>query len=383
MKLINKNNILANAFAFILVFVGAQFLTACSGGGGGAAGPAVTLNSVAIAEGNSGSQSLTFTVTLSTAAGASTSVDYATADETAVAANGDYTATTDTLTIPAGATTATIDVPVSGDTAFEADETFSLVLSNATGLTLSGTTQAVQGTITNDDNADPKGFYTGSADVNSGTMLTDLVGLVYNNRLLMFSRTGLSNVLYDITFTTITGSDYTGTVNVYVDGLPTQTDVVISSGLTDESQISGTLTGMGLANGTFSLLFDLQNNAGATLDKIDTVMPGSWVGNIYGIDADMDGLFTANQSIPQYVGRDNTNEKCGYGGVFVLPDANLNIYQLAHDIIDAGVGGTCAVPYISAGHTGFASIITTTNPDDTLVYAFNNGDIALFAVLDR
>ena len=70
---------------------------------------------------------------------------------------GDYTATSGTLTIPAGASSATVTVPVNGDTAIEASETFTVKLSNPSGATLTRT-QAI-GTIRNDDFTDP--FLTG------------------------------------------------------------------------------------------------------------------------------------------------------------------------------------------------------------------------------
>ncbi len=61
-----------------------------------------------------------------------------------------------------------------------------------------------------------------------------------------------------------------------------------------------------------------------------------------------------------------------------LIEVPLNIYQLSHDVVEAISCG-----YISAGHIGFASVISATNSDDTLVYAFTNGGISLFAVMSR
>ena len=74
----------------------------------------------------------TFTVTLTPAADEDVTVDYATANGSALAGS-DYTTTTGTLTIPAHATTATIEVPIIDDTDPEAAETFSLDLSNPVG----------------------------------------------------------------------------------------------------------------------------------------------------------------------------------------------------------------------------------------------------------
>ncbi len=53
------------------------------------------------------------------------------------------------MTFAAGASTATITLNVVGDTAVEANETFTVGLSNATGATITDNSGA--GTITNDD----------------------------------------------------------------------------------------------------------------------------------------------------------------------------------------------------------------------------------------
>ena len=73
---------------------------------------------------------------------------FATANGTATAGS-DYVAQTGSLTFAAGETTKTITVTAIGDSVVEANEGFSVVLSNAVGATIAGGTGA--GTITNDD----------------------------------------------------------------------------------------------------------------------------------------------------------------------------------------------------------------------------------------
>jgi hypothetical protein len=76
-------------------------------------------------------------------------VDYATVNGSATAGS-DYTSVSGKLTIPAGAASGTINIPITGDTTIEPDETFTLNLTNATnvGFNLSPT---VTVTIVNDD----------------------------------------------------------------------------------------------------------------------------------------------------------------------------------------------------------------------------------------
>jgi hypothetical protein len=111
--------------------------------------PAFSVSDAAVAEGNPGdANQLVFTVTLASPLGVTSTVDYATADGTALAPD-DYTATSGTLSFPAGTTSETVSVPVSGDFTYEPAETMTLGLSNPAAGSLgdaSGT-----GAITNDD----------------------------------------------------------------------------------------------------------------------------------------------------------------------------------------------------------------------------------------
>ena len=92
--------------------------------------PAVPAVSVADASAQETAGSIAFTVTLSAAARESVSVDWATADGTAVAGT-DYTAASGTLTFAPGETGKTVTVTLLDDVHDEDTETFTLTLSNA------------------------------------------------------------------------------------------------------------------------------------------------------------------------------------------------------------------------------------------------------------
>lgn len=89
-----------------------------------------------------------FYIDLSTAGQQTVTVAYATADGTA-RAGVDYTAESGTITIPAGQTEVYVDVPVSGDSLRQPNQTFSFTLGSATNAAL-GTAKAT-GTILNTD----------------------------------------------------------------------------------------------------------------------------------------------------------------------------------------------------------------------------------------
>ena len=81
-------------------------------------------------------RTMRFRVWLSEPAAAAVTVDYATEDLTASAAEGDYTPATGTLDFDAGDSEKFIDVAVLTDSVREIDERFQVVLSNAPGLSL-------------------------------------------------------------------------------------------------------------------------------------------------------------------------------------------------------------------------------------------------------
>ncbi|HYW72638.1 MAG TPA: Calx-beta domain-containing protein [Pyrinomonadaceae bacterium] len=110
--------------------------------------PFLSVNGIRAAEGNSGTKVFTIPATLSVASTQTISINYATADVTAIAGS-DYVATSGTLTFPPGTTTQNIVVTVNGDTTVEPDETFLLKMSNPVNIS-SFTSQATV-TIANDD----------------------------------------------------------------------------------------------------------------------------------------------------------------------------------------------------------------------------------------
>ncbi len=111
--------------------------------------PSLSINDVTVTEGNSGTVSASFTVSLSAASGQTVMVEVIASDLTAVA-GADYTPTGPvTLTFAPGVAVQTFTVPVLGDTAAEATETFQVTLSNPANATILDGVGV--GTITNDD----------------------------------------------------------------------------------------------------------------------------------------------------------------------------------------------------------------------------------------
>ena len=114
----------------------------------------VTITDATVTEGNAGTVSANFNVTLGAPSQSVVTVNYATADGTAISANGDYVAITppQTLTFnPNNPLTQAVSVLVNGDAITEADETFFVNLSTPVGVTF--VDGQGLGTIENDDDA--------------------------------------------------------------------------------------------------------------------------------------------------------------------------------------------------------------------------------------
>ncbi|MCC8432068.1 cellulase family glycosylhydrolase [Reyranella aquatilis] len=111
--------------------------------------PSLSITDASSAEGSAAAPGQTsFTVSLSAASATPVTVNFATANGTAVAGS-DYVAQSGTLTFAAGETQKTIQVATIGDATVEANEGFSIVLSSPSGATLADATGT--GTIVNDD----------------------------------------------------------------------------------------------------------------------------------------------------------------------------------------------------------------------------------------
>ena len=226
------------------------------------AGPVtVSVGDATITEGNSGVTNAVFTISLSGPSEEPVTVTYTTANGTALAGE-DYAAITGSVTFAPGQTSIQIAVPVIGDTAIEANETFTVQLTSVTGAALGDSSGL--GTIVNDDvpPVQPGSLSIGNVSVdegNSGT--TAMVFTVTRSG----GSDGAVSATYSIGFNSADAADLapgtplTGTVN-FADGQtvatitinvagdlqaePNETFTVTLSGATGGAAI-GTATGLG------------------------------------------------------------------------------------------------------------------------------------------
>lgn len=200
---------------------------------GGVASANVSISDVSLSEGDAGTQVMTFTVTRTDTTGAF-SVDYATADGSALAGQ-DYAETHGTLTFEAGGpATQTVSVTISGDATPEPNEAFTVNLSNL--VVTSGAAALVdavgQGAIVNDDFA-PVAIY----DIQGAGHLSAYDGQTVSTRGVVTAIDTTGSRGFWIQDVTGDGNDATSdAIFVFTNAVPTVQigDLVQVSGTVDE-----------------------------------------------------------------------------------------------------------------------------------------------------
>ena len=153
--------------------------------------PSISIDDVTLTEADGNA---VFTVTQSAVSGLDATFVYSTTDGTAIAP-GDYTTATNVASsIPAGSTTTTISIPTTNDSVYEADETFTVTLSNPVNATIG--TGAGTGTITNDDAPPAIQFSASNYNVGEGA------GTV----TITLTKTGSTALVSNVLVTTSDGS---------------------------------------------------------------------------------------------------------------------------------------------------------------------------------
>jgi hypothetical protein len=203
--------------------------------------------SIRDAEADETSGTMTFAVDLSFASASAVSVDYDTADGTAVAP-GDYAAVTGgTLTILAGETTGYITIDLEDDLVYEGDETFQVTLSNPSGATV--TDGVATGTILEDDPVPELSFESGGYQV----------GEVAGSATITVVLSGTTALTATVEYATTDGSAQAG-----ADYLAATGTLTFTPGITLQTFLVP-IQDDGLFEGDEALALSLSNPASATV----------------------------------------------------------------------------------------------------------------------
>jgi hypothetical protein len=234
--------------------------------------PSLSIDDIAIIEGDSGTKLATFTVKLSQAATSAVTYNIATANGTA-SAGSDYVARSLTgESIAAGLTSKTFAVTINADTTAEANETFLVNLSTPVGAALADD-QAI-GTIINDDGPTLSIADVSIAEGDKGTRLVTFT--------VKLSKPAPSSVTYNIATangTAAAGSDYVARNLI---------GETIAAGLTSKTFVV-TLNGDTAAESDETFVVNLNAAVGAT------IVDSQAIGTIINDDANSD-IFWRNGS---------------------------------------------------------------------------------------
>jgi hypothetical protein len=211
--------------------------------------PAFSASNVAAAdtsalEGATGATNVVVTLSLTTAATSATSVGWSTVDGTATAGS-DYIAASGTVTFAAGATSAQITLLLKGDTLSEGDETFYVVLSGASGLSVGRNSAAI--TIRNDDTPALSAASTSVVEGNTGTKVVNVT----------ITLAGASTSTVTVNYATVAG-----TASATNDFVSTSGTLTFAPGTTSKT-IAVTVKGNTIkqANRTFTVVLSSPVNA--------------------------------------------------------------------------------------------------------------------------
>jgi len=219
-------------------------------------------------------------------------------------------------------------------------------------------------------NAVPTGYYgnNGTAAVfadNNATPLniTDLQGMIHNNRFIMMSF-GRS-LSYDGTIT-VTGNSYAGSVTVYRNGVPITTatvDGMIDQGVTISGVLAGTGTGAG--RGSFLLNYSAKNTEAADLNNVATIWPGQIGGSTSNFEfsvAPVTGIMTSSLSTT-----DGVFQACVLGSnSTIAPISGLHLFTVSLTLSGCAGGNT-----VNGTYTGLATTRNVSN--DNMPFAVSNG----------
>ena len=210
--------------------------------------PSVLIDDVTLSEGDSGTKIASFTVQLSMSSASAITVDYTTANGTAVAGS-DYVATSGTLSFIPGDTEEVINVTINGDAVDEDNETFVVNLSNAINAMI--VDSQGKGTITDDDDQP-------TLTISDATVTEGDSGTVTAQFTVSLSHASSKTITVDVASsdnTATAGSDYTAVATM----------LTFNAGAPLSQTVAVTVNGDELSEGLETFLLTLSNSSNASI----------------------------------------------------------------------------------------------------------------------
>ena len=184
----------------------------------------------------------------------------------------DYTALSGTVTIPAGATTATISIPVLNDLVVEPSETVTVTLSAVTsGLATLGATIVATNTIADDDSATVTIANTTNAvePATNGVMTLTQSAVASQNTVISYTVSGTATSAADYTAlsgtVTIPAGSTTATISI-----PVLDDAIVEGGETVTVTFTSVTSGLATLGATLIATNTIADNDSATVTIANT-----------------------------------------------------------------------------------------------------------------
>ncbi|MBL0914290.1 MAG: hypothetical protein IBJ13_01860, partial [Sphingopyxis sp.] len=253
------------------------------------AAPSVSISVAPASVSEDGATNLVYTVTRSASLSSSTTVNITTSGT--ATAGTDYAGSVASVTIPSGATTATITINPTADTTVEANETVTLTVAAGSGYTV-GAPSSATGTILNDD------VPSASITVAPASVTEDGAANLVYTVALSSAPTSSVTVNYTVSGTATNGTDYAAiTTSVVITAGSTSQTIVVNPNTDgsiepDETAIITLAAGAGYTVGT---------PAAATGTILNDDLPGISVGNVSVAEGDAgttNAVFTISLTAP-------------------------------------------------------------------------------------
>lgn len=180
----------------------------------------------------------------------------------------------------------------------------------------------------------------------------------------------------------ITGNNFTATVDVYKNGVKqagAAGTANISGSIIAGSQITGTLTGTGLGNGTFESLYSNLNNTASAATIIDTAGE-FWDCSINEYNVSVLSL------VVNSIGTVNTN-RATTATIFSFCEVAGSVTAVSgtglYSVNMSTLANSCSTSEVNSqntgDYTGLAITTTNTNPNDRLLFSMSNGSYNVVA----
>jgi len=231
--------------------------------------------------------------------------------------------------------------------------------------------------------AEPSGLFEGTGTVNGATSLTSVKAIIYNEHFILFDELSPllgESVLYDGSILTYTGNEFTATVDVYKDGVNSQT-VTATGSITNQSTFVLTLSGdtADYGKGNITVSYDGAYLIPATQPRFKTESAQGWGGQYNTATQGNYLVFKAETDINVFSGKviDNANNGCIYENEKLGPNDSVNVFVMEFDTVDFG-NSNC--DHIGTGYKGYASIFNV-GVGGVMWFAATNGVNSTFSVL--